>query len=64
MKKMKLKDIVNRFETTPFLFIGSGLTRRYYNLPDWESLLRHFSYEITNDEFSYSYFKNKAEISI
>ena len=58
---MKLKDIVNRFETTPFLFIGSGLTRRYYNLPDWESLLRHFSYEITNDEFSYSYFKNKAE---
>ena len=58
---MKLKDIVKKFETTPFLFVGSGLTRRYYNLPDWESLLRHFAYEINNDEFSYSYFKNKAE---
>lgn len=58
---MKLKDIVNKFKTTPFLFIGSGLTRRYYNLPDWESLLKHFACEINNDEFSYSYFKNKAE---
>ena len=58
---MKLKEIVNKFKTTPFLFVGSGLTRRYYNLPDWESLLKHFAHEISNDDFSYSYFKNKAE---
>ena len=57
---MNLEDIVERFNTTPFLFLGSGITRRYYNLPDWKGLLQHFAQIINEDDFSYSAYENKA----
>lgn len=45
-----LQNLVKNFSTTPFIFAGAGLSRRYYNLPSWESLLKLFIDKITNND--------------
>ena len=59
--KEKLLNIVSSFNTTPFLFIGSGITRRYCNLPSWDLLLEYFSNLLNpNNEFAYANYKRQA----
>ena len=58
---MTLEEIVRNFKTTPILFIGSGITRRYYTLPNWNDLLKYFSEKIKDDEFTFSSYINTAK---
>lgn len=58
---MTLQEVIARFNTTPFLFAGAGITRRYYDLPGWEDLLRHFAARISQDRFIYQAYKTQAE---
>lgn len=60
---MTIQDVVSQFNTTPFIFAGSGITRRYYGLPDWGSLLSVFAKKISDDVFAYRSFENQAQYS-
>lgn len=54
--KDKIIQMLSNAPELPVLFIGSGLTRRYLNLPNWEGLLRQYCVKS-----SYEYYYSKAE---
>lgn len=58
---MDLSSLVKDFSTTPFLFVGSGFSRRYYGLPDWKGLLQIFVQRMSNDEFAFNKYISRAE---
>mgnify|MGYP000468423115 CR=1 FL=1 len=49
---------LSSFETSPILFVGSGLSRRHLGLEDWEGLLSKFSSEIDQ---KFGYFKSSSD---
>jgi len=51
-----LKQILDRHHAAPFLFIGSGFSRRYLGLEDWAGLLTRFCAPIRD----FRYYSSKA----
>ena len=52
--------VISSSRQYPFLFIGSGMSRRYLGSPDWTGLLRSICSEMLGDEFSYPRFVTEA----
>lgn len=56
--KKDLSEHFKKFSASPFLFIGSGLSRRYLNAENWEELLRKFS---TLIDVNFTQIKSQAD---
>lgn len=55
-----LKDLLDKHSACPFLFIGSGFSRRYLGLGDWRGLLTQFCKPIKD----FGYYSAKANGSL
>lgn len=60
----ELTDLFESFTSLPYLFIGSGLSRRYCDADDWESLLRHFVAQINDEPLAYNGLENEAKMRL
>jgi hypothetical protein len=56
----KLRTHFDKFQTSPYLFIGSGLSRRYLQLPTWHSLLEEFTQDL-GLQFEFGYYASQVQ---
>nr|WP_294947044.1 SIR2 family protein [uncultured Mucilaginibacter sp.] len=56
----KFKSHLEIFNTSPYLFIGSGLSRRYLSLPTWYDLLAAFSKRLELP-YEFGYYASQVE---
>lgn len=55
-----LKELLDKHPAAPFLFVGSGFSRRYLGLEDWAGLLARFCAPIKD----FGYYSSKANGSL
>lgn len=55
-----INPLLEKADSLPFLFVGSGMSRRYLNLPTWEDLLKYISTLVYDDKFGFVSAQNQA----
>lgn len=50
----KVQPYLKDADALPFLFVGSGFTKRYLGLPTWELLIKHIASLTYTNEFGYA----------
>lgn len=64
----QIKNVITRAvqdsNRYPFLFVGSGLSRRYTGSPNWENLLSEICEEVLEDPYVYAGYKSRAKIAV
>lgn len=59
---MQIQQFINNFKNHPVLFFGTGMSLRYLeNSYNWNDLLQHVSFELTNTNEYYLDLKSKYE---
>lgn len=51
-------------ERYPFLFVGSGLSRRYMDSPSWTELLERLCDEIIDDRYAFADYRTRAHSAV
>ncbi|GMB10135.1 SIR2 family protein [Thermolongibacillus altinsuensis] len=53
---LRLRTVLDDSGTRPILFVGSGISRRYINSPDWLGLLERLNNELPNKKYPIGYY--------
>ena len=59
--KNLIVDKISKLNRHPFLFVGSGLTKRYLETETWEDLLKHLITHISENSLKYSEYANEVK---
>ncbi len=54
-----IRDLLLEFECQPILFIGSGISKRYFNAPNWIDLLKEVYSMVPNGDYTFDYLRQK-----
>ncbi|KQB15301.1 SIR2 family NAD-dependent protein deacylase [Rhodobacter capsulatus] len=56
-----IRDLLLEFECQPILFIGSGISRRYFGYPSWSELLQAMFEKLPAGADAYEYWRQKLD---
>lgn len=61
----EISSLFGQLVELPYLFIGSGMSMRYYNLPTWENLLRVLACRVQHDNpLAYEAYRAAVQVQV
>lgn len=61
----EISSLFGQITELPYLFIGSGMSMRYYNLPTWENLLRVLACRVQHDNpLAYETYRASVQVQV
>ncbi|MUG45541.1 SIR2 family protein [Paenibacillus woosongensis] len=56
----QIEELLYCSQSLPFLFVGSGVSKRYINTDSWPGIIERFANIVDKSEFAYEKYENKA----